>query len=279
MEHPVSAPFGWQRDLPDPRDLALRHERVQALLADLRCLRRGRSWGNSCHSLDDSFAPVDSPRPSTSHAITSLVEYFDRRCLGCVQRRSRRFLDRMTRRLLHHSADAGLPLRTGFKALRRFGLPPAEFWEESGAGDEDPPAFLFSFASDFRELLFARLDSPNLAASAVLDSVRSVLAANIPIAFGFSVFDSLSDEADIPFPGHTGRVIGGHAAVAIGFDDRRWIGSDKGALRIQCAWGTQWGESGLGWLPYAFVTQQFAVDFWIALRPDWLTGGEIGRPN
>ena len=37
-------------------------------------------------------------------------------------------------------------------------------------------------------------------------------------------------------------------------------------------------ESGCGWLPYKFVEQRLAVDFWTLLRPSWLASGEFERP-
>jgi len=58
------------------------------------------------------------------------------------------------------------------------------------------------------------------------------------------------------------RLEGGHAVVAIGYDDGKTIGKEKGALRIRNSWGMVWGEAGYGWLPYAYVENGLAMEFW-----------------
>jgi C1A family cysteine protease len=42
--------------------------------------------------------------------------------------------------------------------------------------------------------------------------------------------------------------------------------------------GPDWGENGNGWLPYRYVTDRLAADFWALLRPDWLAGGDFTAP-
>ena len=84
--------------------------------------------------------------------------------------------------------------------------------------------------------------------------------------FGFTVYSSMpgigDDTGDIPFPKEGDRVEGGHAVVAVGYDDNRKIGSNKGALLIRNSWGKEWGDRGYGWLPYEYVLRGQAVDFW-----------------
>jgi hypothetical protein len=57
---------------------------------------------------------------------------------------------------------------------------------------------------------------------------------------------------DIPMPKPGDKLEGGHAVVAVGYDDGKKIGKDKGALLIRNSWGTAWGEKRYGWLPYAY---------------------------
>jgi C1A family cysteine protease len=107
--------------------------------------------------------------------------------------------------------------------------------------------------------------------------VRAFLAAGIPVAFGFCLPSSLSAASDIPYRPTFDSYAGGHAALAVGYDDRR-LHAGKGSLLIRSSWGESWGEKGYGWLPYAFVEQQLATDFWTILKAEWLCSGEFQQP-
>ena len=72
------------------------------------------------------------------------------------------------------------------------------------------------------------------------------------------------------FPSPEERVLGGHAIVAVGYDDKKQIGKEKGALLIRNSWGTEWGELGYGWLPYAYVESRLAVDFWSLVQAEFV---------
>ena len=66
--------------------------------------------------------------------------------------------------------------------------------------------------------------------------------------------------------------------MALGYDDRLRVRSERGTLQVRCSWGVDWGEKGYGWLPYRYVEAELAVDFWTLLRPDWLHSEEFKRP-
>ena len=143
---------------------------------------------------------------------------------------------------------------------------------------EEPAPFLYGFGRDYHALIYVRLDPIGAAGTHVLQSIKAHLAAGFPSVFGFPVFESLTSDVDVAFPTRFDVVVGGCAAVAVGYDDTRRIRSTKGALRVRMTWGPGWGEDGYGWLPYAYVEQGLAVDFWTLLRPDWLASGEFFAP-
>ena len=58
-------------------------------------------------------------------------------------------------------------------------------------------------------------------------------------------------------PAPAEAVIGGHAVMAVGFDDsKQWF-------IVRNSWGTTWGMKGYFTLPYGYVTDpNLADDFW-----------------
>ncbi len=78
-------------------------------------------------------------------------------------------------------------------------------------------------------------------------------------------------------------MLGGHAIVAVGYDNNKKIKNatsgkeTKGAFLIRNSWGTGWGDSGYGWLPYEYVLHGMAVDWWSLLKAEWVDTGVFGR--
>jgi C1A family cysteine protease len=272
--------FGWLRDLPDPRDHCPNHPSVHAAFRELK-----NGHGVRPKKMDWAvyFSPVEDQQGvniSSSCACVALAAYFQRRSTGRATCGSRLFLFQNARKLSGGVGNCGADLRTTLKALARFGLPPERYGPSDPSRIEDEPEpFLYAFGRDYQSLVYIRLDPIGAAGAHVLQSVKAYLAAGFPSVFGFPAFDSLTREADVPFPTRFDSVLGGSAAVAVGYDDARRIRSTKGALRVHMSWGEDWGESGYGWLPYAYVEQGLAVDFWTLLRPDWLASGEFLRPS
>ena len=271
--------LGWHRDLPDWRDYGSNHDEVVAILAGLR--DRGSVRGNPPVSVDWSeyFPPVSSQRglqASTAHAIVGLVAYFERRAYARLFEGSSLFLYKMTRLLLQWTGDSGATLRDTLKALIQFGLPPCRFWSVDLAHfDDQPSAHLFSYAREFQQLRYVRLDASGADRRATLMTIKRFLASGFPIALGFTVFDSLGEDPEIPFPSISDRAIGGQAMIAVGYDDRLGTRSGRGALRVRGSWGMKWGDNGYGWLPYGYFQEGLAADLWTILRPDWIELGDF----
>jgi hypothetical protein len=114
--------------------------------------------------------------------------------------------------------------------------------------------------------------------SQTLRTVKTFLAAGFPVAFGFPLPRSLTFESKIPYRPTFDSYRGGQAALAVGYDDQKDT-SPKGAILIRNSWGETWGDAGYGWLPYAYVEQQLAKDFWTLLRKDWIDPNEFSLPS
>jgi C1A family cysteine protease len=223
----------------------------------------------------------------TAQAGIGLVEYNERRAFGRHVNRSRLFLYKATRNLLHWTGDTGAYLRTTMGALALFGAPPEEYCRYVTADyDKEPGAFCYAFAQNFQSLQYFRLDPAGTARDVLLARIKSNVAAGLPSMFGFTVYNSIAQAnttGAIPFPVGGEGVAGGHAVVAAGFDDNRLIRNanaggitTKGALLIRNSWGTGWGQAGYGWLPYEFVLRGLAVDWWTLVKQEWIDTGQFG---
>jgi C1A family cysteine protease len=202
-----------------------------------------------------------------------ILEYFERRAFGRYLDGSRLFLYKATRNLLGWTGDTGAYLRTTMKALALFGAPPEQYWPYRIAQfDTEPPAFCYAFAGNYKAIRYFRLDPAGKPAGQVLDSIRISLAAASRrcLVYRLHSMPRVGDgREDIPFPQPGESVLGGHAIVAVGYDDERKIGADQGALLIRNSWGTAWGNRGYGWLAYEYVLRGLAVDFWSLVRADF----------
>lgn len=271
---------GWHRDVPDHRDFTLRHEIISAATA-----RLAARDGQRPESVDwrDYFPPVDDQRQLAAgsiHACVGMVQYFERRAHGRRIHPSRLFVYKNARRLLRWTGDCGASLRATLKAIRRFGLPPESLWPYRDENfDQEPDAFSYSFAAETSALSYVRIDARSIQGPVVLESACSLLAGGFCFVLGFPLCAPADRSPMLSYPTLLDSCYDGHAVLAVGYDDRLRIRSDKGALLVRNSWGGDWGEAGYGWLPYAYVREGLAVDLWTIVRPDWLESGEFRRPE
>jgi C1A family cysteine protease len=284
--------LGWVRDLPDIRDYApgdmkghvprtkpqkeARND-VASWFQKSAALGAGGLEGRvdlsaSCSAIEDQ----ESIGSCTANAGVGLLEYYERRAFGKHVDASRLFLYKVTRNLLGWSGDTGAYLRTTMGAMTLFGaLPEAQYPYDIENFDLEPSAFAYAYAQNYQSLSYFRLDQPGLTADALLDRIKRFIQSGYPSMFGFSVYNYGNAQGEFAFPTPASTLLGGHAVVAIGYDDQRTIGGKKGALKIRNSWGTAWGENGYGWLPYAYVTSGLADDFWSLFRSEYIATGQF----
>jgi C1A family cysteine protease len=282
--------LGWVPDLPDVRDYTPQHAEVAAELKKLDLVgARAKASGPATVDLRAWCSPIEnqgSIGSCTANAAVGLVEYFQRLTHEKHTNGSRLFLYKATRNLLHLEGDTGAYLRSTVGALRLFGLPPEEYYPyDVRRFDEEPPAFCYAFAENFKAIKYVRLDANGQSPEEVLVRIKTYLGKRYPSIFGFTVYDTIDDvgaDGKIPFPGPRSRALGGHAVMAVGYDDSVRVKvpqgpTTQGALLIRNSWGTTWGDHGYGWLPYEYVTEGLALDWWTLLKQGWVDTGVFTR--
>ena len=209
--------------------------------------------------------------------------------------------------------DVGASIRQTLKALQLFGIPPARYWPDLPDIDtfefnDEPHQFCYAFAQNYQTIKYFRLDSLDLTQengkeghnkTLVLTQIKAVLAAGFPAVCGF-LYDPENDDDNhdnsenndnnrgmilLPslekiqafenFKANQDKLddkaeILGHAVLVVGYSDI------KEAFLFQNSYGKQWGDGGYGWLPYEFVLQDLAIDWWSLLNSEWVEVGDFG---
>ena len=110
----------------------------------------------------------------------------------------------------------------------------------------------FAAAGEFRMKKKARVKT--------LQGMKSALAARKPFMLPVILYDSfmtreVAKTGMMPMPGRKEQMQGGHAVVAVGYDDA------KQAFLVRNSWGTDWGQKGHFWMPYAFFTTSYVGSY------------------
>jgi len=300
-----SAPLGmgWLPDHPDFRDFTIENDEIKGIFKETK-LRNGKlaTTGSGPVSFVDLRAwcsPIENQGnlgSCTANAGVGLLEYFERRAFGNHIDASRLFLYKTTRDLMQVSGDFGAYLRTTMASMVLFGVPPEKYWPYNISGfnvsqgtanfDVEPPAFCYSFASNYKALKYYRLDPPGTALLTLLSTIKTNLNAGLPCMFGFSVYQSFyqaQTTGKIPLPAASGDpFVGGHAVVCVGYDDTIKIKNSianspetTGAFLIRNSWGNWGPNGGYLWMPYDYILKGLANDFWTLISAAYVATGNF----
>jgi C1A family cysteine protease len=241
--------YGWIRDIPDQRD-HLYAAPVAALVAlppkvDLR---------QKCPAVYDQ-GQLGS---CTANAIGGAVQ-FDRMKQNLKPDfvPSRLFIyynERVIEGTVN--SDSGAQIRDGIKVVSKEGDCPESEWPYDIAKFTDKPsAKCYKDALKYRAVQYQRLVQN-------LNQMKGCLASGYPFVYGFTVYESFESQevtktGIVPMPAPGEQVLGGHAVLAVGYDDsqHRFI--------VRNSWGSAWGMQGYFTVPYAYLTDSnLSSDFW-----------------
>lgn len=216
----------------------------------------------------------------TANAAAAALEYYqrlyNRRQKGVLSSKtpSRLFIYKHNRLLGGtRYGDTGSTIKDTMHALYRFGAPEEDerFRTEYDPADfeRDYPNFVYAMADDYSIDAWYNYDDLSNSPDKILDDMKRHLTSGLPIVFGFTVFhNSITNAAKdgmIKYPEPSDTIAGGHAVLAVGYDDR------KQALIIRNSWGVDWGDRGYGYLDYKYILNQLAADFWSIIHSRMLS--------
>jgi len=261
---------GWRKQELDERDYTIDHPRVRHLFGLLKSVSLPSSVDLRylCPPVEDQ-GDLGS---CTAHSAIGAMELLERKIYNTHTDLSRLFTYYVSR-VLEGTVDydSGATIRNSVKSLVKYGTPRESIWPYNiGNYKVNPSTDCYTEASTLQAVTYVALYS--------LDDIKTALYGGLPVDFGFNVYDSIydTDLGVIPYPTPTEDLLGGHAVLAVGYDDDKVITNHRngstttGALLIRNSWGTTWGEYGYGWLPYQYVEDGLADDFWCILTREYL---------
>jgi C1A family cysteine protease len=248
MPHKIKR-YGWIRDLPDHRDVF-----YSAPVAQLRDLPAKKDLRPQCppvynqgelgsctgNGIAGAFQ-FDEMKQNQPHVFvpSRLFIYYNERVIeGTV------------------GTDSGAQIRDGIKSVVAQGVCDEKLWPYNIAKFTDkPPAPCYQDAKKHKVTSYQRLVQN-------LMQMKACLASGYPFVFGFTVYESFeSDEVaktgQVPMPGPSESVLGGHCVMAVGYDDA------QSRFIIRNSWGDTWGMKGYCTMPYSYLSQSdLSSDFW-----------------
>jgi C1A family cysteine protease len=244
--------YGWIPDLPDQRDhlYAAPPEVVTALPAkvDMR---------DKCPEVYDQ-GQLGS---CTANAIAGGVE-FDLLKQGSEDFMPSRLFIYYNERVIEGTveSDSGAQIRDGMKSVANQGVCPEDEWKyDIGEFTMKPPDNCYQDALDNKVTSYQRVPQ-------TLTSLKGCLAHGNPVVFGFQVYETFESKevastGDVPLPTTGEQLLGGHAVMAVGYDDSR------ARFLVRNSWGSKWGKDGYFTMPYPYLTESnLSSDFWTMLQ-------------
>jgi C1A family cysteine protease len=171
------------------------------------------------------------------------------------------------------SQDAGAQIRDGIKSVNTQGACSEDLWTYSDDTASADPKFAQKPPPDCYAEGLTHLASTYASVPQVAVQIKGCLASGYPMVFGFTVYESFESQAVassglLSMPGTNEQVVGGHAVLAVGYNDTATVQNPDGTtstgmVLVRNSWGASWGQAGYFWMPYDYITNpNLASDLW-----------------
>ena len=239
--------YSWKPDLPDQRDFLYEAKAVLTLpkSVDLRPTcptvydqgQLGSCTGNAiAGALQFEQIKKKDPTPFTPSRL--FIYYNERVIEGTVKQ------------------DAGAMIRDGMKSVHNQGACKETTWPYIiNKFKTKPIVKAYNEGLKYKTVVYSSVLQDQ-------NSVKQCLANGDVIVFGFTVYESfesaeVAKTGIVPMPKTTEQMLGGHAVVAVGYDD------DKKWVICRNSWGPLWGDKGYFYMPYDYFFSKLTSDFWV----------------
>jgi C1A family cysteine protease len=280
---------GWKKQEPDSRDFTIDNPAVEKLLmSHLPRDHKGALRLPTSANLMDYLPPVvhqGGLGSCTANAAACLLEA--NRIVGGEKpyNPSRLFIYYYSRLICSGKVegDNGSSNRATMKALAKYGAPPNWMWRYIESLQASEPTWLSRKVAEKHQvteyLALVRPADPKQ--PDVLDQIKAQILKKRPILFGTPMFDSMkqSTNGDMYYPSEGDPVVGNHAMVVVGYEDRMTMTNpitkhtSRGAFLVRNSWGPEWGFYGYGYMPYEFINhtnsdERYMEDLWVIVEAE-----------
>lgn len=244
----ITQKLGWKRPLPSPKlhKFTAPHGFALPAMMDLE---------PDCPSVYDQ----GTLGSCTSNASSALCQFVMKKVGHKWFMPSRLALYYWTRAMESNvNEDTGASIQAAVSVCHKIGVPQDSMWWYNIAKFAVKPNMkVVADANKYKTSMPLSINHFSL------NDMQACIVAGFPFTFGFAVYEGFdtgnwpSTTGMMPMPKVGEQMLGGHAVLAIGYDN------NKKAFKIRNSWGTNWGQKGHFWMPYNFImSSDFADDFW-----------------